>query len=220
MKSQLILVPVLLLGATVPICPAQNTIKPLRDETNYVSIESPAGGEPMLVVRYPWTKHKDPSVEVRTYVEGEVESLRVRPLHFRHDFMTPEISKAVYDCQTSAESVRTLIDFDMREIEFVGLGDRNQLGRAAVCLTCRTKVLKPNRELFPDLARRAAFPLLASWAVDDETLFLSLPDLNFAEPAKMRVFFLRGDTIVWSEAVKWPGLPKPAASEAPAGPAS
>ena len=72
------------LAAASPVLAVSPADSPKVD---YVSIETPAGGEPMLVVRYPWRVHKKPSVEVRTYVEGEEESVRIRPLQFRSFFM-------------------------------------------------------------------------------------------------------------------------------------
>lgn len=182
-------------------------------KTDYVSIETPAGGEPMLVVRYPWTMHKKPSIEVRTYVQGEEESVRIRPLHFRHGFMKDEITITVFETQAASASTRTTVDFTRRDIKFTAVGQRNLLGRPAACLTCETEILRPNKTPFPEKSRWALYPFMEPWAVDDETLFLSLPDSTFSAPAKLRVFFLRDDDVVWSEIKHWPGLSKPDAPQ-------
>ncbi len=177
--------------------------------TGYVSIETPAGGEPMLVVRYPWTVHKKPSIEVRTYVQGEEESIRIRPLQFRHGFMKDKVTITVFKTQAASATTRTTVDFTRRDIRFTAMGQRNLLGRPAVYLTCKTKILRPNKTEFPEKSRWAIYPFMEPWAVDNETLFLSLPESTFATPAKLRLFFLRDNDVAWSEIVQWPGLSKP-----------
>ncbi|NLS92833.1 MAG: hypothetical protein GXX96_11820 [Planctomycetaceae bacterium] len=177
-----------------------------EQKTNFVSIEAPAGGDPMLVVRYPWTVHKNPSIEVRTYVEGEEESVRIRPLYFCHAFMKDQITIDVYEIQAAAAATRTTGEFVQGDIQFTAIGDRNLLGRAAVCVTCETAVLKPNKKAFPEKARWAIYPFAELWAADNKTLFLSPPEPLFAGPAKIRVFFMRDGNVVWSETKQWPGL--------------
>ncbi len=183
-------------------------------KTNHVSIETPAGGEPMLVVHYPWTVHRKPSIEVRTYIQGEEESVRIRPIYFRRVFMKDKVTVTVYETQAASAATRTEAEFSRSDIEFLALGNRNLLGRPAVCLTCETEVLKPNKDPFPEKARWAVYPLLEPWAPDDKTLFLSLPEPTFSDPAKIRVFFLRDDDVIWSETKQWPGLKKSEATPA------
>ncbi len=174
---------------------------------SYVSIETPAGGEPMLVVRYPWTVHTNPSIEVRTYISEEEESMRIRPLHFLHTFMKDKVTVTVYDTQAASAETRTTAKFLRGDIKFEAVGERNILGRPAVCVTCETEVLKPNKEAFREKARWAIYPFMEPWAADDKTLFLSPPEVIFAEPVKIRVFFLRDDDLIWSQTLQWPGLP-------------
>ncbi|MHB8903265.1 MAG: hypothetical protein ACYC6Y_31270 [Thermoguttaceae bacterium] len=176
--------------------------------TNYVSIETPVGGQPMLVVRYPWTLHKSPSVEVRTYVDGEEESARIRPLLFTNRYMKDTVTITIYQTQAASEATRTIAGFERGDITFEAVGERNLLNRPAVCVTCLTEVLKPNREAFREKARWAIYPFMEPWAADDQTLFFSLPEVTFSDPAKIRVFFLRDDDLVWSETKSWPGLKK------------
>ncbi len=188
---------------------------------SYVSIETPAGGEPMLVVRYPWTVHKNPSIEVRTYIAEEEESVRIRPLHFLHTFMKDKVTVTVYDTQAASAETRTTAKFLQGDIKFEAVGERNILGRPAVCVTCETEVLKPNKEAFREKARWAIYPFMEPWAADDETLFLSPPEPTFVAPVKIRVFFLRDDDLIWSQTMQWPGLPnhEPApVAKQPAGP--
>lgn len=192
----------ILLGALASV----TALSAEEQKTNFVSIETPAGGEPMLVVRYPWTVHKNPSIEVRTYVEGEEESVRIRPLYFCHAFMKDQITIDVYEIQAAAAAIRTTGEFVQGDMEFTAIGDRNLLGRPAVCVTCETAVLKPNKEAFPEKARWAIYPFAELWAADNKTLFLSPPEPTFAGPAKIRVFFLRDGNVVWSETKQWPGL--------------
>ncbi len=185
-------------------------------KTNYVSIETPAGGEPMLVVRYPWTAHQKPSIEVRTYVQGEEESVRIRPLHFNRVFMKGRLTVKVYDTQAASSATRTTIEFTRGEIKFNAIGQRNVLDRPAVCVTCQTEILKRNKDAFPEKARWALYPFMDPWAANDKTLFLSLPEPMFSGPAKIRVFFLRDDDLIWSETKQWPGLNSGDRGQAPA----
>lgn len=208
----------LLIFATLPwvgaaVCQAAEEAPPAAAgvKTAYVSVETPAAGEPMLVIRYPWRVHARSSVEVRTFVKNEEEdSPRVRPLHFRNDFMKDEFTIGVYKAQDESDSVRVVAKMTRREIEFSAIGERNLLGRPSVVVTCRTDVMQKDLKEVkePEQARRAAYPLLEPWAADERTLFLSLPEDNFTETAKIRVWFLSGDDIVWSETLQWPGLPK------------
>ena len=210
---------VLLAGAAL-VVPAETAWADERPVAKYTSIETPAGGEPMLVIRYPWVLHKKPSVEVRTYIPAEVESARIRPLMFVHGFMKDKITVKVYEVEDAASGVETKIEFNRRGIDFTAVGDRNLLGRPSVCVTCETEVLKPNKEAFHDKSRWAIYPLLEEWAPDKRTLFLSLPKAGFAAPVKIRVFFLRDADTIWTETLDWPGLgdadPVPAAKPAQA----
>jgi hypothetical protein len=171
-----------------------------------VAVETPAGGEPMLVVRYPWKVHARPSVEVRSFGKTERDSPRISPLHFRNDFMKDEFTIGVYRAQDAAYSVRTIADMKRRDIEFVAIGERNLFGRPAVVVTCRTDILLTRQVKDPEQGRWAIYPLLDDWGADDRTLFLSLPASDFTEAARIRIWFLSGDDIVWSETVDWPGL--------------
>ena len=206
--SRFLLVVALLVSLGTSATPLAIAAPPALQETDYVSIETPAGGKPMLVIGYPWKIHKDPSVEVRAYIPGEEDSVQVRPLQFRSVFMKVNVTIKVYDTQAASAATRTTSAFLRHDIPFLAVGERNLLGRPAVCVTCRTGVLKPNQEPFPDMARWAIYPFAEPWAADDQTLFLSLPEETFSEPARIRVFFMRGGDLAWSQTLKWPGLGK------------
>lgn len=64
------------------------------------------------------------------------------------------------------------------------------------------------------LTNRAAFYPLRPWSLDRRTLYLDLPEAYFAQPSKLRVWFMRGRDVVWTETVDWPGYPQPPAPPA------
>ncbi len=167
----------------------------------YVSVLTEPGGGPILVVRYPWKRHLRPSVEVRTLDPSEVDNLLLRPLFFLHDVMKGEITTVVYLCQARCEDVPQTAEFSRGETQFEVFGQRNLLGRPAVAVASRAKREPPTspRET------RAAFPLLDAWALDEHTLYLELPPEYFSKPTPVRVWLLRGKSIVWTETADWPG---------------
>lgn len=210
MKTSVVISVALVLGSAAASCgvePASFASSP-EGKPAYVSIETPAGGEPMLVIRYPWKVHARSSVEVRSYVKGEEDSPRIQPLYFRDEFMKDEFTVGVYKAQDDSASVRVVGKMTRRDIEFTAIGQRNLFDRPSVVIACRTDVVLQKDVKEPEQARRAVYPLLGPWASDDRTLFLSLPEEDFTEPAKIRIWFLRGGEIVWSEVKQWPGLPK------------
>ncbi len=195
----------------VAVCQAAESAPsaPSGAKTSYVSVESPAGGQPMLVIRYPWWVHARSSVEVCTYVAGEEDdSPRIRPLCFRSDFMKDEFTIGVYRAQDDSSSVRVVAQMTRRDIDFSAIGERNLFGRPSVVVVCRTSITRQKEVKEPEQVRRAIYPLLEPWAADRRTLFLSLPEVNFTEAARIRVWFFSGADVVWSEVKQWPGLPK------------
>ncbi len=64
------------------------------------------------------------------------------------------------------------------------------------------------------LTNRAAFYPLRPWSLDRRTLYLDLPETYFAQPSKLRVWFMRSRDVVWTETVDWPGYPQPPAPAA------
>ncbi|MDD4266691.1 MAG: hypothetical protein PHO07_00825 [Pirellulales bacterium] len=210
MKTSLFLSSVLAwVGAAVCQAAESSPPAPSGVTASYVSIETPAGGRPMLVIRYPWRVHARSSVEVCTYVAGEADdSPRIRPLYFRSDFMKDEFTIGVYRAQDDSSSVRVVAQMARRDIDFAAIGNRNLFGQPSVVVVCRTSITQQKDEQEPEQARRAIYPLLEPWAADRRTLFLSLPEVNFSDAAKIRVWFLSGGDVVWSEVKQWPGLPQ------------
>jgi hypothetical protein len=69
------------------------------------------------------------------------------------------------------------------------------------------------------LTNRAAFYPLKPWSLDRRTLYLDLPETHFARPSSLRVWFMRGNDVVWLETIAWPGYPQRPAAASPARPA-
>lgn len=205
--------------------PGKPMSEPARGEP-FVSVLTRPTGEPLLVVRYPWKRHAKPSVEVRVLDPGDVDDPLIRPLFFRHDIMKGNVTEAVYRCQDDSEDTRQTATFSQGEADFEVFGARNSLGRPAVCVASRIAPEPVSREteaLVAELTRtgqvsalrlrsepetRAAYCLLDAWAVDQRTLYLELPATHFAQPSKIRLWFLRGKDIVWTADATWPGAPE------------
>jgi len=180
-----------------------------------VTLSREPRGKLILSVDYPWKVHAKPSVEVRLLGEGEPDDLAVQPMYFRWKYMKGKTTLAVYRCQDECENVPTSVPVKEGGVEYEVLGDRNSLGTPSVCVA-RQVVRKEATErsgpvMQPGAA--AAFPLLDHWAVGRGQLWLDLPEDYFAEPGRMRVWFLRDDRVVWSEDVSWPGLGTPGAKK-------
>lgn len=192
-------------------------------EGSRVSLFREPAGKLVLVVRYPWTLHAKPSVEVRLLGEGEPDDGAVRPMCFRSKYMKGPTTVAVYRCQDGCENSPTTVPIKEQDVEFEALGNRNSLGAPAVCVA--RQVVRKDATFHEGPAMEpgaaAAFPLLEPWALDKGLLYLDLPKDYFAESGRMRVWYLRRDRIVWSEDLAWPGLggtgtKKRAPAEAPA----
>lgn len=197
-------------------------------EHAYASVIKQHTGEPILVVKYPWNQHARPSVEVRVLAEDEVNDTLIRPQFFKQDIMRGEITTTVYQCEQRSEGVRQKAIFSKNDVDFVAFGTRNSLGKPSVCVACRTTpvVLLPEAKEWlgsleatigaskaleegPQQSRaRAAFGLLDAWAINPRMLYLELPADYFSKPCKIRIWFLRGKDIVWTEVADWPGIPE------------
>lgn len=175
-----------------------------------VSVVEQPTGEPILVIQYPWTMHARPSVEVRLLADAEADNYELRPLCFVDDFMKGEVTVKVYHCQDRSADTPLNLTFSERDIDFEFLGERNSLGRPSVRVVYRTETG------VPESGANAVYCLLRSWAVDKRMLYLDLPPAYFSKPGRIRVWFLRGKDIVWSETARWPGLGKQPAGGASA----
>jgi hypothetical protein len=199
--------------------------EPARGES-FVSVITQPSGEPILAVNYPWARHAKPSIELLVLDPSEVDDPLIRPLFFRHDVMKGNVTKAVYQCQDRSEHTRQTATFSHGNADFEVFGARNSLGRPAACVAWRKTptIVSPEAEsrfsegaldeLKPLLSSRsepetrAAYCLLDAWAIDERALYLDLPASYFSRPSKVRVWFLRGNDIVWTADVKWPGTPE------------
>lgn len=154
---------------------------------------------PVLLVEYPWDVHRGASIEVRLVTAEEAEMRRLRPLFFTARAMRGEITSAVYRVEDGAlvMPVRETVAADDRRYELVG--DRNELGRAAV----RAVWNAPRRDPLGGAA--AVYPLLSRWALGRDLLQLELPEPAFDSPGRLRVWLLRGERIVWQQDLAWPG---------------
>jgi len=186
--------------------PPQRTAPKVDRGEAYVSVLTQPTGEPILVIRYPWKRHARPSVEVRIVDEKEVNNPLIRPQFFTRDVMKGDITMAVYDCQDRSEDVAQRVTFAEGDTDFSIFGTRNVLGRPSVCLSSLTK--PPNAPPNAPPERRAAFPLLRPWSIDERTLYLELPAEHFSKRSKIRIWFLRGKDIVWVANTTWPGTPR------------
>lgn len=201
---------------------------PVRVGGPYLSVIQDRFGDPILVVDYPWTTHQRASVEVASLPDDPAFWPEVRPLYFFARFFKGETMVAIYKCQDAAAEVGAKGSFTEGNIDFELIGRRNSLGRPLAVVAASTPVeeaadasktsdiLKtpdvpktPEAPQLPDASktvRRAAFCLLEPCAVNRRLLQLDLPQTYFAKPGKIRVWFLRGDTLLWAEDVDWPGL--------------
>jgi hypothetical protein len=237
LKAALLLALVIGVGERAPLDAADRNASPSRDKRApevvqgdaFVSVLTQPNGAPILVVKYPWKRHVEPSVEVRALDPSEVDNPLIRPLLFLRDVMKGNVTKAVYRCQLDSEDIAQTAVFSKDAMDYKILGARNSLGRPAVCVACKTATTrrtakKPSEpgdsaaeavaavEAYRPLLKRepetwAAFPLLSAWALDERTLYLQLPAEYFFRPTKIRVWLLREEDIVWVATTDWPGYP-------------
>lgn len=163
-------------------------------------------GNLVLALHRPWKSFSRPSVEVCLLPADLPETVNIHPLYFVNNHLKGEVTTNLYQSLDQADSVPVRRPLSEKDIEFEIIGNRNSLGRAAVCVACRTEApgKTPSKEKNP--LTRAAFCLLDYWSVEREGLYLDLPADYFAAPGKLRIWLLRDSQIVWSETIRWPGL--------------
>jgi hypothetical protein len=175
----------------------------------YAEITLAPTGKPLLAIHYPWQVHARPSVEVRGLADNEAGTREIRPLQFVADLMKGEILSAVYDARDKAAQTPVKTTLKVHGREFAVFGDRNLLGKPAATVVFPERPDTPaSREQATgaDLAARAVYVHLDSWAVDPRTLWIELPAIEFARPGRIRVWFYREGNIVWWKTLAWPGL--------------
>jgi len=171
-------------------------------------------GLPLLVVDYPWKVHAKTSIEVQLVPSG-AEPGRIEPFLFRHRFFHGGVLVAAYECLDEAARSPASITFTEDETDWEIVGGRNDLGRPAIRVLRRYSA-EDRRSLGGDPGALAVFLFLEHWAVRPDRLHLELPARDFAGPGTLHVWFLRGERVLWTETLAWPGRKAPAAL--PAGP--
>ncbi len=174
---------------------AQPTAPP---STSFVTLFDGRGGR-RLLVEYPWSRHRDVSIELRL-VTGEQPSVAgVRPLGFVAKHFHGDIRKQIYDVQDAGAGGVVVRTFEVDGADYEILGGRTSLGGTATC------IVREYPKAEPPPGAHAVYCLLPSWSINRKLLSIDLPEAHFAETGQMKVWFLRGDTILWSQTLDWPG---------------
>ena len=184
-------------------------------------------GDLVLAISRPWKTYSRPSIEVCLLPDAFPETARIRPEYFVSRFLKGQVTVDLYRSLEKADELAVRRPFsaggEQREI----VGNRNSLGKAAVCVACRTEspVAVPPEE--KTMLSRATFCLLEYWAGEKDNLYLDLPPDYFGAPGRLQIWILRDDKIVSSDTIRWPGVAgykpapsSPAASDKPAAPAA
>jgi len=180
--------------------PSPAARKPAEKEASYASLFVSRGGRRVLLVDYPWARHDDASIEIRL-LSGEAPGIdKVRPLGFVARHFRGKVRMKVYDVQDAAATGDTSRPLTVDETEFEIIGSRSSLGSQAVYLV-RTI---PPQESPPGAT--AVYCLLPAWSINRGLLHLDLPREQFAPAGKLRVWFLRGRDVLWSQTLDWPGM--------------
>ncbi len=173
-----------------------------RAEDSYVEILKEPNRRPILAIRYPWKVHLQPSVEIRRLADNEADTGEIRPLRFVGDLMKGDVKVAAFQCRDRSAQLPLSRKFDKAELKFEIIGAKNRLGNGAAYA-----LVPPDPKVEGSVAR-AAYVLLDSWALDERTLLLELPEQHFSEPGRVRVWFFREGTVLWWKTVLWPGQAK------------
>jgi hypothetical protein len=177
---------------------------------------------PMLEIQCPWKQYTKPSVEVRLLLPDENDTPEVRPLAFVGVVMKGELTNAVYKAREDVSETPFVRSFPSSEGEFQVFGFKNQLQREAIHIVFLPATAGPNggkasqataaaQATAPADAQtpapvRTTFYFLNAWAIDSETLRLELPAKHYGKAGRLRVWFLRDDSVLWQQTVPWPGM--------------
>lgn len=170
-------------------------------------------GDLVLALHRPWRSFSRPSVEVCLLPDSLPPTTRIRPMYFVSSYLKGQVTADLYRSLDQADEVPVRQPFTEKDLAFEIVGNRNSLGKAAVCVACRTELPaetltepatgdKKDAKGLP----RATFCLLDHWAVEQESLYLDLPKDYFSAPGRLQIWLLRDDRIVWSDTIRWPGL--------------
>jgi hypothetical protein len=187
----------------------------LQPAGTFVSVVKEGRQRQTLIVNYRWPVFTQASVEVRLVPGDTKGEMGFMPLYFVKEHYNGDLRQKVFRClDESATRSRTethskeLAPVNVKDketvkekLDFTILGQRNFMGHSSVM------VVTKRHGATPDPQPVAVFPVLADWAINDNTLALELPRADFAKPGKIYVWFLRGERVVWEEADDWPGYP-------------
>ena len=165
--------------------------------------------EPVLTIHYPWKVYRKPSVEIRLVTGEEEGKAKVRPLFFRAEFVTGEVTVAALECLRAAAGVGGSKSMERFGVDFTIVGQRNSLEKPAVTMVHLIPDRKPTPEQslrdIPPAGTAAAYCFLDNWAVNDRLLELDLSKAAFSQRGKLYVWFLRNDKVIWQTTLRWPG---------------
>jgi len=184
--------------------PPQKAAREVRKQTDtsYARLVADRAGRRVLVIDYPWKTHQHPSVEVRLVTDEATDTRGLQPLFFTTAYLKGTVTVDVYHCQDEAAGAGARHRFTENEIYFEIIGQKNSLGRPAVCVVREV----PSSDSVPGVG--VVYCLLEPWSVNNRLLYLELPPERFVEPGKLYVWFLRADKVLWEEVEQWPGTGK------------
>jgi len=188
-------------GAQTPGDAAPQARKPPK--TAYASVFKDRKENPVLLVEYPWKVHAKPSIEVRLVTGKDETAPGEPPMFFMKTRMKGKAAEQVYYCLDRSTDAGISKSFKDGEIDFEIVGRTNALEKPAVSVTARTKNEEGDWE-----ALGTVFLLLDSWAINKGSLYVDLPPGTFAEAGTLHVWVLRDDTVLWKQALPWPGYGK------------
>jgi hypothetical protein len=180
--------------------PSPAARKPVEKEASHASLFAARGGRRMLLIDYPWARHQNASVEVRLLSGEGPGAATIRPLSFVARHFHGKVRSKIYDVQDAAANSDTAEPLNVDETQFEVVGRRNSLGRQVVYLVRSI----PPHESPPGAS--AVYCELPSWSINRGLLHLDLPGEQFAPAGKLRVWFLRGRDVLWSQTLNWPGM--------------
>jgi len=180
--------------------PAPMTREPAGKEASHASLFVGRGGRRVLLVDYPWARHDQASIEIRLVSGQNPRAEDLKPLGFVARHFHGKVRVKVYDVQDAAVVGEATRPLKVDEAEFQIVGKRSSLGTQAVYLARPI----PPRESPPGAS--AVYCLLPSWSINRGLLHLDLPRRFFAPSGKLRVWFLRGRDVLWSQTLDWPGM--------------
>ena len=179
---------------------AAPTASPKGDgQTSFAALFAERGGH-RLMVEYPWSRHQDASIEVRL-VTGERPTVAgLRPLAFAANHFHGNIRMQIYNVQDAGAGGVVIRTLEVEDAKYEVLGGLTPLGQPATCIARKFVPAEPPK------GAHAVYCLLQPWSINRKLLSIELPKKYFAEPGKMKVWFLRGSEILWEQTLDWPGV--------------